>query len=243
MRPQVRSEWVKLLTVRSTWVVLGLVTAVEVVLRVVGVLVAPPDAGVAESLGALRPSIVFATSLALLPALVATTEWRHGTAVTTYALQPVRGRVLAAKLLVAGGAGAAVGLGLGLLASAAGLVALAARSMPVPPTADLALLVASGLVTGPAVGVVAAALGHLLRDQAATVTALVVVLFVLPLPVALLSPAAYAWSPSGLVDGAAGLATTDPLLLGPYAATACLVVLASTLALLADADLRRRDLV
>lgn len=242
IRSQVRAEWIKLATVRSTWVILTLVVLVEIVLRVVGVLVAASDAGPRGVLLSLRPSIVFPTAIAVLPALLATSEWRYGTVVTTYALQPIRRRVLAAKVAVSVLSGGVAALLLGASATAAALVALSARSLPHPSAAELALLLGSGIVSGGTLGPTAVALGYLLREQGTTITAAVAILFVLPLPIALLSPRAYTWTPSGLVDAAAGLGTADPTITDPVAAMLSLCLLATAAATLAAIDQRRRDL-
>ncbi|WP_299518125.1 hypothetical protein [uncultured Serinicoccus sp.] len=242
MREQVLAEWQKLLTVRSTWVVLGLVLLVEAVLRSVGVVVAPDGSTADEALLAVRPSITFSTAVALLPALLATVEWRYGTVVSTYVVRPSRGAVLAAKLVVGG----AVGAGTAVLGSAVGvgaaLLVSAATGGPVPTPWALAVLLGSSPVAGALLGMSAVVCGHLLRDQAVTVTVLVVVLFVAPVPVALLSPAGYGYTPSGLVDALGGLGQVDVALVGPWTAAGLLTGLLLVLLAAARRD-GRRDLV
>lgn len=243
MSGQTRAEWLKLTTVASTWVTAALATLVEIVLRVVGVLVAPNDAAGSDVLLALRPSIVFSAAVALLPAVLATGEWRHGTAVTTYALQPARARVLRAKILVGAATGAVVGLALGVAATAAGLITLEARSLPVPGAVELTQLMVSAAVSGACIGILALSVGLLVHDQNITVALLLSALFVIPLPAALLSPALYAWTPSGLVDGLAGLHVADPMINGPLLSGLTLVALAGVLVAVAAGRVGQRDVV
>jgi hypothetical protein len=223
---QLRAEWRKLRTLRSTWAVLGIGLIAELVLRTVSAAIAPAAGGVAQVTFALRPSIVFGIVAALLPLLLAAGEWRWRTAMSTYALQPVRGRVLLAKAVI----GAVTGLTVAAVLTGAslgiGVAVLDMRGLALPGTDTLVALALGPVAAGAALGVLGVAVGTVVRDQVVSLTVAVVLLFVVPLPLLLLGPEWYAWSPSAWVDALAGQEIVNPDLLPPAAAGGLLTGLA-----------------
>jgi hypothetical protein len=207
---QIRGEWRKVYTLRSQWAIAGLGLTTELVLRTVSAVILPVDAGPGETAFALRPSILFATTVAVLPLLAATSEWRWKLTISTYALQPRRLVVLRAKTVV----GAAVGLAVAALLTVPSLLVgravLDVRGVAAPPGATLAALTAGPVLTGMAIGCAAVALGTVLREQFAALTVAGFVLFVAPLPLSLIGPRWYAWSPAGWLDAVSGLEGSNP---------------------------------
>jgi len=124
----VRAEVLKLRTVWSTWVLLA-ITAVLVGALAAAVGFAPhrregvvfPPRGTVAWFDSVFSIMAISLDLALVLGVIATTgEQRHKTVTSTYLVEPRRGRVTAAKLLVCAAGGAvvalvagAVGLGLG----------------------------------------------------------------------------------------------------------------------------------
>jgi hypothetical protein len=129
VRAQVRSEILKLRTVWSTWLIAGLAVAVSLLLGVLFALVLPHSGNLHGVLGPVRGSARWFDNLfsamdiaqdltLVLGVLCVTGEYRYETVTSTYLAEPHRGRVAAAKLAVAAGAGLAVGFAV----AAAGLV-------------------------------------------------------------------------------------------------------------------------
>lgn len=128
MTALLRAEVEKLRTVWSTWVLLGICALAT---GAIGALVAYAPRG-HDLQSALRPppgtagwfdEVFAAMSLGqdfalVLGVLMVTGEYRHRTVTATYLGEPRRGRVTAAKLLVA----VAAGLAVGLVAAAAALL-------------------------------------------------------------------------------------------------------------------------
>ena len=164
-----RSEWLKLVSVRTTWALLGTMVLLEGLAA--GLLTGLADVedlrrrDIATIAIGTKVAIVFMFTLG---ALLATNEFRHGTANSTFVVTPRRERVIAAKLAV----GLVIGIVGALLYIAVnaglGLSILSSRGIDVD--ADIAVNtyvgVGVGLVLGCLFGV---ALGALLRNQILTV--------------------------------------------------------------------------
>lgn len=111
---------------------------------------------------------------AAIGTLAMTSEYRHRTADVTFLFEPRRWRVLAAKLLTHGTAGAAYGLVLAGTAAAAFFGASAARGVPLGmPAADIAGVLARIALAMVAYTLLGIGIGALIRNQA---VALVVVI-------------------------------------------------------------------
>lgn len=207
---QIRGEWRKVRTLRSHWAVVGLGLTAELVLRTVSAVILPTGAGSAETASALRPSILFATLVAVLPLLAATSEWRWKMTISTYALQPRRLVVLRAKTVVGAAIGLAIAAALTVPSLAMGLTVLTMRGLPAPAATTLVALTAGPVMAGLALGCAAVALGTVVREQIAALAATVFVLFVAPLPLLVIGPRWYAWSPAGWLDAVSGLTLSNP---------------------------------
>jgi ABC-type transport system involved in multi-copper enzyme maturation permease subunit len=164
-----KSEWLKLVSVPTTWLLLGTMLLLEGLAA--GLL---PGLADIKDLRSRDPvTIMKGTTLQTIfvftiGALLATNEYRHGTANHTFIITPRRERVIAAKLAV----GLVVGIVSALLFIAVnaglGLSILSSRGVPVD--GDLAvnvyLGVGAGIVLGCLFGV---ALGALMRNQILTI--------------------------------------------------------------------------
>jgi hypothetical protein len=132
--------------------------------------------------------------VAVLAAIGLTGEFRHRTVTATFLTTPHRGRVVAAKLVTY----ALVGVGYGLVC----LGVVAAIALPWLSTRDIHVPLTGNGIPATAVGVIAAVavfavlgvgLGALLREQVATVVALLIYLFVAE-PIVTRIPALNAWT-------------------------------------------------
>lgn len=214
-----------------------------------------PDDDVVE--GALLGVVAGLMALICVGVLFGTSEYRRGMIRTTFAATPRRGRVLAAKALVLGGAAFAVSLVAVVVAFLVAVPILQDHGMAPPafaspslgdPTVLRTLGLAALFMTG--VTLVALAIGMLLRRTAPAIT-LTIVLLVLPLVAGTILPGT---SPRWLMYTtlAGGLATlraqppTDTLaepwaLIGPGAGIGVVASYAAVGLALAWWQLRRRD--
>jgi ABC-2 type transport system permease protein len=164
-----RSEWLKLVSVPTTWMILGAMLLIEGLAA--GLLTALADIDDLKArnpatllIGTPLPTVMIFT----LGALLATNEYRHGTANHTFIITPKRDRVILAKLAV----GLVVGIVAALLFIAVnaglGLSILSSRGVPVD--GDLAVNVYLGVGTGIVLGCLfGVALGALMRNQILTI--------------------------------------------------------------------------
>ncbi|HVV20327.1 MAG TPA: ABC transporter permease subunit, partial [Pseudonocardiaceae bacterium] len=154
--------------------------------------IAPVPAGlgaghtVADSLVGIFAGLI---GVIVVATMFVTAEYRRGLIRTTFTASPRRGRVLAAKAVVAGG----VGFGTGLLSAAVAVPVIAAvvrskrlYSYPLSLATDVRVVVGIAAVLG-VVAVLAVAVGTVLRRSAGAVTAVIVVI-VLPYLLSVASP-------------------------------------------------------
>ncbi len=163
------SEWLKTISVPTTWLLLGAMLLIEGLAA--GLLTGLSDLKDLKAqnpatllIGTPLPTVLMFT----LGALLATNEYRHGTANQTFVITPRRERVIAAKLAV----GLVVGIAAALLYIAVnaglGLSILSNRGVDVD--GDLAVNVYSGVGVGIVLGCLfGVALGALLRNQILTI--------------------------------------------------------------------------
>jgi ABC-2 type transport system permease protein len=164
-----RSEWLKLVSVPTTWMILGAMLLIEGLAA--GLLTGLADIKDLKArnpatllIGTPLPTVMIFT----LGALLATNEYRHGTANHTFIITPKRERVILAKLAV----GLVVGIVAALLFIAvnAGLGLSILSSRDVPVDGDLAVNVYLGVGTGIVLGCLfGVALGALMRNQILTI--------------------------------------------------------------------------
>ena len=179
MKRQLRSEFLKQRTTRTTGgmaaAMLGLVL-VAIALHGLGLPAARVTAG-ADQLGIFidvggNLGSLFA---ALVGAMAITGEVRYGTIRPTLLATPQRGRVLAAKSLVAVLVGVTFGALATALAGAAGSLFLDLRGITVDLSAgDYVLLVAGGAAAAALWSVIGLAVGSVVRSQVPTVVGIVV---------------------------------------------------------------------
>ena len=245
MTAQLRSETYKLLTTRTSYAVLATMaglTTLAVLLHVFGLPVdqlttQADQRGVLTDVG-INLGILFS---ALLGALSITAEFRTGTIRPTLLLNPRRGRVMAAKTVVALAAGALTGLLATATASAAGVVGLTLRGITVTVDAgDVLRLVAGGTAAGALWAVIGLGAGALTRAQVPTLVGLFVwVLFVENL-LAGDFPGTHRFVPGALAQSLAG-STRDGVLTSAMLAAVLLVGYAAAAALAGLAATLRRD--
>ncbi|HEY1618009.1 MAG TPA: ABC transporter permease [Streptosporangiaceae bacterium] len=107
---------------------------------------------------------------AVLGVIVTSGEFRHATATLTYLATPARGRVLTAKVIVAGLAGAVFGLVAAVIATGTGLAFAAGRGDAIMLSAATLAGHAAGAVLGAVLlAALGAGLGSLIRSQLAAV--------------------------------------------------------------------------
>lgn len=177
-----RSEAIKLRSVRTTWTMLG-----------VGLLVEALFAGLYVGLVSLRevgPLLEVQTGTGLLMVMLLvlgvlsiTTEFRHGTASTTFLAAPRRHPVLAAKLAAMLATGLLAGLAYVAVNGGLALPLFSSRVGELPPGGEIAsvyagVVVSFALLCGFGLGV-----GAIVRNQVGAIIAALAFFFVLsPLP-------------------------------------------------------------
>jgi ABC-2 type transport system permease protein len=157
--------------------------------------------------------------VAVLGAIGLTGEYRHRTATATFLATPHRGRVVAAKLLTYALAGAGYGAACIAVTTAITLPWLAAKHIHVPLTGHgIPATLAAVLAAVTIYAILGVGLGALLRDQVATVVALLVYLFVAE-PIITRIPALASWTtylPGPAEQALTQLAQRDRDLLAPW---------------------------
>ena len=117
--------------------------------------------------------------VAVLAAIGLTGEFRHKTVTATFLATPHRGRVVAAKLVTYAVVGAGYGLVCIGVVAAIALAWLSTKGIHVTMTGNSVPATLAGVIATVAVfAVLGVGLGALLRDQVATVVALLIYLFV-----------------------------------------------------------------
>lgn len=174
-----RSEWLKLVSVRTTWILLGAMLLIEAAYAI-GV----PAAQKIEDLRTNDVENLFiGTPLStifvfIVGALLATNEYRHRTADSTFVVTPRRERVVFAKLAVGLMAGLACALLFIAINAGFALSILSHRSVKVD--ADTALNIYLGMgVSLVLTCVLGVAFGALIRNQAVTIVLGLTLFFIL----------------------------------------------------------------
>lgn len=171
------SEWIKLFTVRTTWVMLGIGLFCEGLFAglIVG-LVPFDDLGSVADI--LTGTGLLMTLMLVLGVLIVSTEFRHGTASSTFLVSPRRWPVLVAKL----GAAVLVGLLAGLLYVAVnGGIALplySGRGGVLPPAGDLAEVYAGVVASFALLAVFGLGIGAIIRNQVGAIIAAIAFFFI-----------------------------------------------------------------
>lgn len=177
-----RSEWLKLWTTRTTWVMLGVALAGEGLFAGLYVGLAPLDE-IGEIDSVATGTGLLLVMMLVLGVLIATTEFRHGTASSTFLVTPKRYPAVLAKLGVA--------LLVGLLAGVVYLFVNAGLALPLfsdrggelPPTGDLVEVYAGVVISYAIICAFGLGVGAIVRNQVGSILAAIAFFFVLsPLP-------------------------------------------------------------
>lgn len=253
-------EWLKLRTMHTTF---GILTTSAVLTALFSTLEASRAGGATSTVAPLYTasglttvttvtgwSMIFA---AVLGVIVSSGEFRHGTATLTFLGTPNRRRVLVAKATVGAGAGAIFGALSALIATAVGLIFVAAHGYNVVLGVGTLGGHAAGAVLGAALfGAIGVAIGTLIRSQLAGVIGMFVWALVIESLVGGLFTAVRPYLPytaattlAGIKLGGAALGPAHGLsgVAGPlpFAAAAALVafIALSILVLAAETTLQR----
>jgi len=172
-----RSEWLKLFTTRTTWVMLGIGLLCEALFAglLVG-LASFSDIGeideVITGLGLLM------TLMLVLGVLVITTEFRHGTASSTFLVAPMRWPVMGAKLGACVLVGVLAGLAFVVVNGGLALPIYSGRGGTLPPTSDLVKVYAGVIASFALLAVFGLGIGAIIRNQVGAIIAAIAVFFV-----------------------------------------------------------------
>lgn len=237
----VRSEALKLSTVRTTWLMLG-----------IGLLIEGLFAGLYVGLASLTdigPIVEVQTGTGLLMLLVLvlgvlaiTTEFRHGTASTTFLSAPRRWPVMTAKLVAVLLAGVLAGLAFVAVNAGLALPLFSSREGNLPSTGDVVSIYAGVVASFALLCAFGLGVGAIVRNQVGAIIAALAFFFVLsPLP-ELLPGNLGDYFPAQAIGSLHGLpeATEDGL--GQVAGGLVLAAWSAALFLCGTALTRRRDL-
>ncbi|WP_369252222.1 ABC transporter permease subunit [Geodermatophilus amargosae] len=245
------AEWIKLWTVRSTgWSVAAMVALGAGLTTLVCALVAPSLATgqEGEPVGAfITWGLLFAQVTAVvLGALTVTAEYGTGMIRATLAATPRRGTVLTAKALVLTGTLFVTGVVTAVLGWLGGNAFLSAEGIGLSLGDDgmLRSLLGSGLYMA-GLGLLAMAVGLLLRSTAAAVSVVLALVFLVGNLVMLLPGSLGEWL-TKLMPGNAGsrIATPEsfnPMLLDPWPGFAVFAAEVAVVLAVAAVTFRRRD--
>ena len=172
------AEWSRLWTVRSTWWLAGAAALAMVVIGVLSSSGAEPDPGDPAWLAAAYGAIPAQIALLAIALGAVTSDYTTGGIVPTLQWTPRRPVLFAARAVVAAGAATGLGLVLALLGSLTAYIAgPPALDLPAGEGAEIIGRVVFVLGSGSALAV---GLGFLLRNTAAGLVTVVLLLLVLP---------------------------------------------------------------
>ncbi len=173
-----RSEWIKLWSIRTTWTMLGIGLLIEGLFAGLFVGLVPlGDIGSADEI-ATGTGLLWSLML-VLGVLVITSEFRYGTASSTFLASPNRYPVLVAKLGLALVAGILAGLAFAVVNGGLALPLLEHRRGSLPPTDNLASIYAGVAVSMALVCAFGVGIGAIVRSQVAAIIAAIACFFIL----------------------------------------------------------------
>jgi ABC-2 type transport system permease protein len=244
---EIRSEWTKLRTVRSTyWSALAAV----VIAIGLGALVCwgnlQNTEGVSDPAGTSLAGMFLAqVAFAIVGVLTMSAEYTTGMIRTTVSAVPQRGYILAGKAIVVGTAAFLLALATAFVSFWVGQVILSTKNLDIGLGAPgvLRVIVGAALYTGVLV-LLSLALAAILRNTAGTITAVIGIIFVIPIIVALI-PDRWQNDIGRYTPANAGSAivniTRQSNQLGPWAGFAVFCLWAVLAGAVAWWTLRRRD--
>lgn len=190
-------------------------------------------------------SYIFALIIGII---ISTGEFRHGTAIATYLAQPIRSRVMIAKMVVAAIVGVVVQVGSAVISTGA-VAALLTRYQHVePPLGEVLRYIWVAGLSGLVLGVIGVALGQLIRNQIAVIVTSIFWLWVVEGLIVTFAESIGKWLPTGAITGMMNLTfETDIIsvgqdLLSPTPATLLLLAYGTAFAALAMATTMRKDI-
>jgi ABC-2 type transport system permease protein len=215
MTRQVRSELLKLRTARSSWILVGVAVGLVVLITVLTLALDTELRTKADMRAVLSTAGAGGLMLLILGIVFSAGEYRHGTIAWTLLVTPDRLRVMAAQALACAVAGAAIGAGIAALTAAIALPWLAAKDAAALSTGQVVGLFAGGILYTALAAALGAGVGALLRNQAAAIVVVLVLLFVIDPVVAALVDGYGRYSLTGLesalIGGTADEAGLDDL--------------------------------
>ncbi len=237
----VRAEALKLSTIRTTWLMLG-----------VGLLVEGLFAGLYVGLASLTeigPIVEVETGTGLLMLMVLvlgvltiTTEFRHGTAGTTFLAAPRRYPVMLAKLAAVLAAGVLAGLAFVVVNAGLALPLFSSREGSLPPADEIASVYAGVVASFALLCAFGLGVGAIVRNQVGAIIAALAFFFVLsPLP-ELLPGNIGDYFPAQAIGSLHGLPEATEEGLGQVAGGFVLAAWSAALFLIGTALIGRRDL-
>lgn len=177
-----RSEWIKLWTTRTTWVMLGVALVGEGLFAGLYVGLAPLSE-IGEIDEVATGTGLLLVMMLVLGVLIATTEFRHGTASSTFLVSPKRYPAVFAKLGVALLVGLLAGLAYLVVNAGLALLLFSDRGGELPPTGDLVEVYAGVIVSYAIICAFGLGVGAIVRNQVGSILAAIAFFFVLsPLP-------------------------------------------------------------
>lgn len=175
----------------------------------------------------------------VLAATMATTEYRYSTAAGTYLTTPRRGRVVTAKTLAAAPVGAVFGVASGLLVLLIVVVWFAVKGGGPALDPSLGVAIAEGALQCAYAGILAVALGVVLRGQVIAILVVLGWVLVLEPLVTNLVPALLPWAP--IAGAASAFGPPNPDLFTRPVAAVLMLAWGLSAWVLALALERRRD--
>jgi ABC-2 type transport system permease protein len=243
MIAQIRAELLKLRTTRTTiGLIIAMIALILFFTLLDGLLSHPSGLASAEDQRELLSVSSFtAVFAALAGVLLVTSEYRYGTIRPTILFNPVRTRLLAAKVV----AGALAGLAFGILGEAIswalGYAILDGRGITVVlGSGDILLLTLGGLAGAALWGAIGAGLGAIIHNQVGAVITLLAWGLVVDNLLFGLAPSVGRFVPTRASDALMGLKTHH--LLSPGAGAVILIAWAAALAAVGIALTARRDI-
>jgi ABC-2 type transport system permease protein len=243
MIAQVKAEILKIRTTRTTiglllgmMVLILLFTLLDALLSHPSGLMGKENQRELLSVGSLAG--VFS---ALAGVLLVTSEYRYGTIRPTILFNPVRSRVLTAKIVAGVLAGIAFGVLGDVIGWVIGITILEARGITIVLTSSDILLLAFGGLVGVALwGAIGVALGTIIHSQVGSVIALLAWGFVIDTLLFGLVPSVGRYMPTRASDALAGLTTKH--LLSPGGGAIILIAWAIVLAVVGIGATSQRDI-
>lgn len=233
-----RSELLKLRTVRTTWTMIGIGLLAEALFAGLYVgLVSLNDVGPIDEV--LTGTGLLMLMLLVLGVLSITTEFRHGTASTTFLAEPRRHPVMAAKLGAVLLTGIVAGLAYVAVNGGLALPLFESREGSLPPTGDIVSVYAGVVASFALLGAFGLGIGAIVRNQVGAIIAAFAFFFVLSSLPELLPGDIGDYFPAQAVGSLHGLPEEG---LGQVAGGLVLAAWSLALILIGTLLIRRRDL-